>query len=113
MVAPAPYPDEEDLRELADALDLLGVAGSPADPGGPDIETFAAVAYAHGWGYRIDRAAGGVGYRAELRPQRGALPQPVAFAIGWEPGVALALALAVAVKRTAAGTAAPGPSRLA
>jgi len=62
-----------------------------------DVDTLAAAFYAQGWAYRIDRAAGHPGYRAELRRQGGTALQPFASAVGWELDVALTFALAQAV----------------
>lgn len=89
-----PYPNDADLLELSRAHDLLGAAGVLAGPNGYDVNALAAAAYGHGWSYRIDRAAGLSGYQVELRPQAGAVLQPLVTAVGWEPEVALAFALA-------------------
>lgn len=102
-----PYPNDADLQELADAHATLAAAGIAAGPGGYDVDTLAAAAYDHEWAYRIDRAAGVIGYRVELRPQRGTTLQPFVSAVGWEPEVALAFALAQALTRRAQRTGQP------
>ena len=94
-----PYPNDEDLRELAEAQELMRRLNVVTGPRGYDLDTLAALAYAHGWGYRIDRATGMMGYRVELRPQSGAAQQPVVSAVGWEPEVALVFALARALRQ--------------
>jgi hypothetical protein len=96
-----PYPNDADLQELADAHALLAAAGVAAGPGGYDVGTLAAATYVHGWAYRIDRAAGGVGYRVEVGPQNGSALQPFVSAVGWEPEVAFAFALAQALAHRA------------
>lgn len=96
-----PFPNDQDMRDLDEAHALLTRANIPAGPTGYDIETLAAAAYDHGWAYRIDRAAGMAGYQVELRPQRGISSQPLVSAVGWEPHVALALALARALQQNA------------
>jgi hypothetical protein len=75
-----PYPNDADLQEL-------------------DLNSLAAAAYGHGWSYRIDRAAGVLGYQVELRPQSGLALQPFVSAVGWEPEAAMAFALAQALNR--------------
>jgi hypothetical protein len=102
-----PYPNDEDLRDLTEAYALLERASVLAGPAGYDVETLAAAAYDHGWSYRIDRAAGVLGYQVELRPQRGVAQQPFVSAVGWEPHVALAMALARALARRAEMTGQP------
>lgn len=94
-----PFPNDQDMRDLDEAHASLTRANIPVGPSGYDIETLAAAAYDHGWAYRIDRAAGMAGYQVELRPQRGISSQPFVSAVGWEPEVALALALARALSR--------------
>jgi hypothetical protein len=94
-----PYPNDADLQELTEAHDLLTTAGVAAGKNGFDLDSLAAAAYVHGWSYRIDRAAGLLGYQAELRPQSGVALQPFVNAVGWEPEVAMALALARALTR--------------
>jgi hypothetical protein len=94
-----PYPNDADLQELAEAHDLLATTGVAAGPNGFDLDSLAAVAYVHGWSYRIDRAAGAVGYHVELRPQSGVALQPFVSAVGWEPEVAMAFALSQALIR--------------
>lgn len=95
------YPNDDDRRALGGAHDLLAEAGVAAGPAGYDLATLAAAAYAHGWAYRIDRASGTAGYRAEIRPQQGATTQPFVAGVGWTPEVALAFALAQALVRRA------------
>lgn len=94
-----PYPNDADLLELAEAHDLLATTGVAAGANGFDLDSLAAAAYVHGWSYRIDRAAGVVGYRVELRPQSGVALQPFVSAVGWEPEVAMAFALSQALIR--------------
>ena len=101
-----PYPNDEDLQALTEAQELLATAGIAPRPSGYDIDTLAAAIYRHGWSYRIDRAAGLLGYRAELRPQGGAALRPMVTAVGWEPEVAVALALARVLSQRAQGAAA-------
>lgn len=102
-----PYPDTADLQELADAHKDLATAGVAAGLHGYDVDTLAAAAYDHGWSYRIDRAAGVLGYRVEIRPQSGVALQPLVSAVGWEPEVALAFALSQALIRRAQRTGQP------
>lgn len=99
-----PYPNADDLQELADAHGLLTTSGIATGPGGYDVDALAAATYVHGWAYRIDRAAGMPGFRVELRPQSGAALQPFVSAVGWEPEVAFAFALAQALARRAQRT---------
>jgi hypothetical protein len=94
-----PYPNDADLQELADAHTHLAIVGVAAGPAGYDVSTLAAAAYDHGWAYRIDRAAGVLGYRVEIRPQSGAALQPFVSAVGWAPEVALTFALSQALSR--------------
>lgn len=96
-VTTIPYPTPEDLRQLQDVHGRLAAAGIAAGPDGYDVNALAAAAYGHGWSYRIDRAAGAVGYRVEIRPQGGVALQPMVSAVGWEPEVALAFALSQAL----------------
>jgi hypothetical protein len=102
-----PYPNTDDLQELADAHKDLATAGIAAGPEGYDVDTLAAAAYDQGWSYRIDRAAGVLGYRVEVRPQGGTTVQPLVSAVGWEPEVALAFALSQALIRRAQRTGRP------
>jgi hypothetical protein len=97
------YPNDDDVQSLTEAHDLL--AGHGVEPG-PDrfgLDTLAAAAYAHGFAYRIDRAAGIGGYRVELRSQHGVAAQAIATGVGWKPEVAFAFALAQAIARRGAG----------
>lgn len=96
-----PYPNEDDLRELADAHDRLAANGVLPGAHGYDIETLAATSYRYGWSYRIDRSAGILGYQVELRPQHGLALQPMVSALGWEPEVAMAFALSRALSQRA------------
>ena len=99
-----PFPNDEDMRDLDEAHALLLRASIPAGPTGYDLETLAAAAYDHGWAYRIDRATGMAGYQVELRSQSGVASQPLVSAVGWEPNVALAFALARALHQNAASS---------
>jgi hypothetical protein len=96
----APYPNDEDLEELNDAHKRLASAGVAGGSAGYDVDTLAAAAYDHGWSYRIDRAAGVLGYRVEIRPQGSDSVQPLVSAVGWELEVALAFALSQALARS-------------
>ena len=107
-----PYPNDADHQELANAHACLTAAGVTVGPRGYDVDTLAAAAYDHGWSYRIDRAAGMIGYRVELRPQSGAALQPFTSAVGWESEVAFALALARALTRRAQLTGQPLGARI-
>jgi hypothetical protein len=94
-----PYPDDTDLRDLAEAHERLRTQGIEPGPDGYSMDALAAATYARGFMYRIDRATGIGGYRVELRLQRGAATQPFVAGVGWEPGVALAFALDQALLR--------------
>jgi hypothetical protein len=102
-MATAPYPDDDDQQALAEAHELLRSSGIAPGASGYDIHTLAAASYAYGWAYGIDRAAGGVGFRAKVHPQQAGEAQPDSVGVGWTPEAALAFALAKAVQRFAAG----------
>ncbi len=93
------YPNDDDQRALSEAEHVLAAAGVAAPASGYDLTTLAAAVYAHGWAYRIDRAAGS--FQAEIRPQRDGATQPLGIKSGWTAVVALAFALAQALLRQA------------
>ncbi len=98
-MTPDPYPNGDDLQQLAEAHTQLAAAGVPAGSEGYDLDALAAATYTRGWAYRIDRPAGMPGFQVELRTQNGVARQPLVIAVGWEPEVAFALALAQALQR--------------
>jgi len=89
-----PYPGVGDRWDLAVAHALLAEHGVLAGDGGYDLTTLAAAVYRCGWSYRIDRSAGRHGYNAEVQSSAGILRS---HAVGWEPEVALAFALSMAL----------------
>jgi hypothetical protein len=107
-----PYPDDVDLRKLADAHGRLAANGIVAGADGYDLHTLAAALYRYGWSYRIDRPAGSQGYQAELHPQHGSARSALGSAIGWEPAVALSFALCNALEARKRPAAAAGDDRL-
>src|SRR3954454_11754641 len=93
------YPNDDDLRALLEAQQVLAASGVAAAPSGYDRTALAAAVYAHGWAYRIDRSAGS--FQAEIRPQQNGANQPLGIKSGWTADVALAFALAQALLRQA------------
>ena len=89
-----PYPGVGDRWDLAVAHATLAEQGVLAGEEGYDLTTLAAATYRLGWSYRIDRSAGRLGYNAEVQSPHGILRSQ---AEGWEPEVALAFALRMAL----------------
>ncbi len=90
-----PYPSTSDLHDLARAHHCLTAHGIPGNGATYDVGSLAAAVYDHGWTYRIDRATGMSGYEAEIQRRDGVSRHR---AMGWEPSVALAFALSMALE---------------
>jgi hypothetical protein len=90
-IATNPYPNEEDLKDLGSAHEVLAQHGVGSAETGYALSVLAAAIYARGWSYDIDRTGGD--FRATVNQSGEDNGRFQTVGMGWSLEAALAFAL--------------------